>query len=53
MVIDKKGELHWDELGTWILAIGAGVVIIFGVIFFKDAIISMLTQVRDIMRFGG
>jgi len=50
---NKRGALQWDELGTWILAIGAGVIIILGILIFRDAIGSMLNNVKNMLRFGG
>lgn len=51
--MQKRGELQWDELGTWILVIAVGVIVILGVLVFRDAIGSMLTTVRNMLRFGG
>lgn len=51
--MNKKGALQWDELGTWIIVIAVGVIIIFGVLVFRDAIGSLLNTVKNLMRFGG
>lgn len=51
--MNKKGELQWDELGTWIIVIIVGVIIILGILVFRDAIGSMLNTIKNMMRFGG
>lgn len=49
----KKGDFEIDKLAIWIFALLVLIVLIFIVLRYKEKIIYLLTNLGNILRFGG
>jgi hypothetical protein len=50
---NKKGALEMDSLGSIIIAVIFGIIIIIGIWILKDKWSSAISYVRNLARFGG
>ena len=48
----KRGELTWDTLIPWILAVGVLVIIVILYFALRGSGVNMLTYVKNLLRFG-
>ena len=51
--MNKKGDLVWDQIGKFILAIILMVILAFILWMHKDNIFEMFEDFKTIFRFGG
>jgi hypothetical protein len=48
--LNKKGDVSWDTLIPWIIAIVVLVLIVVGSYFFKDQLFGLADKIRGIFR---
>ena len=49
----KKGELVWDNLGVWILAIILLIILLILAFENKENLFKLLDDLKNVLRFGG
>lgn len=49
----KRGELVWDKLGKWILALVLLLILLFIALNHKTELLGLLEDLETIFRFGG
>ncbi len=52
VVVGKKGEIVWDKLGIWILALVFLILLILLVFKQQDNIGNLIKEIGDVLRFG-
>lgn len=49
----KKGELAWDQIGIWILALVLLIVLLFIIFGNKETLLNLVKELGIALRFGG
>jgi len=52
MVKNKKAALELEEVVKWIIVIGVLTLIVVGIFLLKDKMGSLLSSLKDFLRFG-
>ena len=51
--LNKKGEIAWDKIGVWILALILIIILLVLVLGHKETLIGLLNDIENVLRFGG